>query len=101
MSDAIAARPTSALDTLLSTPKLADALAKAVVAFPDIRKDAKVTINTKAGGGFEFKYAVWEQLEWEAQRRGEPVLAADLRFGTHPAVEMGFGLGRATRIVDP
>lgn len=51
--------------------------------------------------GFEFKYAVWEQLEWEAQRRGEPVLAADLRFGTHPAVEMGFGLGRATRIVDP
>ena len=55
--DAIATRPTPALDTLLPTPKLADALAKAVVAFPDIRKDAKVTINTKAGGGFEFKYA--------------------------------------------
>lgn len=48
--------------------------------------------------GFEFKHQVWEQLEREAQRRGEPLLIADLRFGTRPAVEIGLGLGRATRI---
>ena len=48
--------------------------------------------------GFAFKYSVWEQLEREAQRRGEPLLTADLRFGTRPAVEIGLGLGRATRI---
>ena len=51
--------------------------------------------------GFAFKYGVWEQLEREALRRGEPLQVADLRFGTHPRVEMGLGLGRATRIVDP
>lgn len=51
--------------------------------------------------GFEFKYQVWEQLEREAQRRGEPLLTADLRFGTRPGVEIGLGLGRATRIVAP
>ncbi len=50
------------------------------------------------GEGFGYKYAVWEQLEQEAQRRGEPLLTADLRFGTRPAVEIGLGLGRATRI---
>lgn len=48
--------------------------------------------------GFAFKYQVWEQLEREAQRRGEPLLVADLRFGTRPAVEIGLGMGRATRI---
>jgi hypothetical protein len=48
--------------------------------------------------GFEFKYLVWQELEFEAQRRGEPLLIADLRFGTRPAVEIGLGLGRATRI---
>lgn len=48
--------------------------------------------------GFEFKYSVWQELEFEAQRRGEPLLTADLRFGTRPAVEIGLGLGRATRI---
>ena len=51
--------------------------------------------------GFAFKYQVWERLEQEAQRRGEPLLIADLRFGTRPAVEIGLGLGRATRIVEP
>ena len=51
--------------------------------------------------GFAFKYQVWEQLEREAQRRGEPLLIADLRFGTRPAVEIGLGLGRATRIMEP
>ena len=51
--------------------------------------------------GFAFKYQVWQQLEQEAQRRGEPLLIADLRFGTRPAVEIGLGLGRATRIVAP
>jgi cell division septal protein FtsQ len=51
--------------------------------------------------GFAFKYEVWEKLEREAQRRGEPLLTADLRFGTRPAVEIGLGLGRATRILDP
>ena len=53
------------------------------------------------GDGFEFKYAVWEEIEAEALNRGEPLLFADLRFGTRPVVEMGLGLGRATRIVDP
>ena len=57
MTDAIAARPTSALDTPPLTPKLATALAKASADFPDIKKDAKVSIPTKAGGQFEFKYA--------------------------------------------
>ena len=51
--------------------------------------------------GFEFKHRVWEELEFEAQRRGEPLLMADLRFGTRPAVEIGLGLGRAVRIVEP
>ncbi len=51
--------------------------------------------------GFEFKYSVWEELEFEAQRRGEPLLVADLRFGTRPAVEIGLGLGRAARIIEP
>ena len=51
--------------------------------------------------GFDFKYQVWDRLEREAQRRGEPLLTADLRFGTRPAVEIGLGLGRATRIVAP
>ena len=51
--DAIATRPTSALDTLLlPTPKLATALAKAAADFPDIKKDAKVSM-----GAFDFKYA--------------------------------------------
>ena len=57
MTDAIATRPTSALDTPPLTPKLATALAKASADFPDIKKDAKVSIPTKAGGQFEFKYA--------------------------------------------
>ena len=67
-----------------------------------------LTVITKHGrvlfgdsDGFEFKYAVWEELEFEAQRRGEPLLTADLRFGTRPSVEIGLGLGRATRIVEP
>lgn len=51
--------------------------------------------------GFDFKYQVWEQLEREAQRRDEPLLAADLRFGTRPAVEIGLGLGRAVRNLEP
>lgn len=67
-----------------------------------------LTVITKHGrvlfgdsDGFDFKYAVWEELEFEAQRRGEPLLTADLRFGTRPSVEIGLGLGRATRIVEP
>ena len=51
--------------------------------------------------GFSFKYQVWRELEREAERRGEPLLTADLRFGTRPAVEIGLGLGRATRITEP
>ena len=47
--------------------------------------------------GFDFKFQVWKQLEAEAWRRGEPLLLADLRFGSRPAVEIGFGLGRAPR----
>ena len=58
-------------------------------------------ITFGGGDGFAYKYQVWEQLEFEAQRRGEPLLAADLRFGTRPAVDIGLGLGRATRIVEP
>lgn len=45
----------------------------------------------------DFKFQVWEQLETEAGRRGEPLLLADLRFGLRPAVEIGFGLERAPR----
>ena len=61
-----------------------------------VTRHGRVTFGDAAG--FDFKYAVWEQLEREAQRRGEPLLTADLRFGTRPAVEIGLGLGRATRI---
>lgn len=63
-----------------------------------VTKHGRVTFG--ASEGFAFKYQVWEQLEFEAQRRGEPLLLADLRFGTRPAVEIGLGLGRATRIVE-
>ena len=45
--------------------------------------------------GLPFKYQVWTELEAEAQRRGEPLLLADLRFGARPAVEIGLGVGRA------
>ena len=61
-----------------------------------VTRHGRVTFGD--GQGFDFKYGVWEQLEFEAQRRGEPLLTADLRFGTRPAVEIGLGLGRATRI---
>ena len=61
-----------------------------------VTRHGRVTFGDSQG--FAFKYAVWEQLEHEAQRRGEPLLTADLRFGTRPAVEIGLGLGRATRI---
>jgi cell division septal protein FtsQ len=64
-----------------------------------ITQHGRVTFG--GAGGFDFKYEVWEQLEREAQRRGEPLLAADLRFGTRPAVEIGLGLGRAVRILEP
>ena len=47
--------------------------------------------------GLDFKYQVWRQLEAEAQRRGEPLLMADLRYGLRPRVEIGFGLGREVR----
>ena len=50
--------------------------------------------------GLEYKYAVWDQLEREAQRRGEPLLFADLRFGLRPRVEIGLNLGRDIRIQD-
>lgn len=48
----------------------------------------------------DYKYGVWTQLEWEAKRRGEPLLLADLRFGLRPRVEIGFGVGRAVRILE-
>lgn len=64
-----------------------------------VTKHGRITFGD--GEGFEFKYEVWEELEFEARRRGEPLLLADLRFGTRPAVEIGLGLGRATRIVEP
>ena len=44
--------------------------------------------------GLDFKYTVWELLEAEAQRRGQPLLFADLRFGLRPRVEIGINLGR-------
>jgi cell division septal protein FtsQ len=64
-----------------------------------ITQHGRVTFG--GADGFEFKYRVWEELEFEAQRRGEPLLIADLRFGTRPAVEIGLGLGRAVRILEP
>ncbi len=64
-----------------------------------VTQHGRVTFGDTAG--FDFKYQVWEQLEWEARGRGEPLLDADLRFGTRPAVEMGLGMGRATRILEP
>ena len=48
--------------------------------------------------GLDYKYAVWELLELEAQQRGEPLLFADLRFGLRPRVEIGLNLGRGIRI---
>lgn len=48
--------------------------------------------------GLEYKYAVWDQLEREAHRRGEPLLFADLRFGLRPRVEIGLNVGRGIRI---
>ncbi|MDE2966055.1 MAG: FtsQ-type POTRA domain-containing protein [Chloroflexota bacterium] len=50
--------------------------------------------------GFDYKYAVWDLLEHEAQRRGEPLLLADLRFGLRPRVEIGLNVGRGVRIHD-
>ncbi len=50
--------------------------------------------------GLEYKYAVWEQLEHEAHRRGEPLLFADLRFGLRPRVEIGLNVGRDVRVQD-
>lgn len=50
--------------------------------------------------GLEYKYAVWEQLEHEAHRRGEPLLFADLRFGLRPRVEIGLNVGRDVRTQD-
>ena len=50
--------------------------------------------------GFEYKYSVWDLLEREAHRRGEPLLFADLRFGLRPRVEIGLNLGRGIRIQD-
>jgi len=47
--------------------------------------------------GLEYKYAVWELLEREAQRRSEPLLFADLRFGLRPRVEIGLNVGRGIR----
>ena len=51
--------------------------------------------------GLNFKYTVWELLEQEAQRRGEPLLFADLRFGLRPRVEIGLSLGRGVLNRDP
>ena len=51
--------------------------------------------------GLDYKYAVWELLEIEAQNRGEPLLFADLRFGLRPRVDIGFQLGRAVRFHEP
>ena len=50
--------------------------------------------------GFDYKYAVWDLLEREAHRRGEPLLFADLRFGLRPRVEIGLNLGRGIRVQD-
>ena len=50
--------------------------------------------------GFEYKYSIWDLLEREAHRRGEPLLFADLRFGLRPRVDIGLNLGRGIRIQD-
>ena len=47
--------------------------------------------------GIEYKYAVWDRLEREAYRRGEPLMFADLRFGLRPRVEIGLNVGRGVR----
>ncbi len=66
-----------------------------------------LVVNTEHGDivfgdaeGFDYKYAVWRQLEVEAQRRGEPLLFADLRFGLRPRVEIGLNQGRGIRLDD-
>lgn len=48
--------------------------------------------------GLNYKYAIWDLLEQEAYRRGEPLLFADLRFGLRPRVEIGLNVGRDIRI---
>ena len=50
--------------------------------------------------GVDYKYAVWDLLEREAQRRGEPLMFADLRFGLRPRVEIGLNVGRGIRVHD-
>ena len=54
-----------------------------------------------SASGSEYKYEVWAGLEREAARRNEPLLLADLRFGSRPWVEMGLNAGRAARAAAP
>ena len=68
-------------------------------------QDSGLTVVTQHGEivfgdaeALDFKYDVWTQLELEAQRRGEPLLRADLRFGLRPRVDIGLNVGRAVRI---
>lgn len=54
-----------------------------------------------SASGSDYKYEVWAGLEREAARRNEPLLLADLRFGSRPRVEMGLNAGRAARAAAP
>lgn len=54
-----------------------------------------------SASGWEYKYEVWAGLEREAARRNEPLLLADLRFGSRPRVEMGLNADRAVRAAAP
>lgn len=42
--------------------KLAAALVKAQIAFPTVERSEKVTVRTKTGGSYEFKYAPFENI---------------------------------------
>ena len=54
-----------------------------------------------SASGADYKYEVWAGLEREAARRNEPLLLADLRFGSRPRVEMGLNADRAVRAAAP
>ena len=57
MTDAIATRPTSALDRSESIGELAGALAKASADFKPVEKDAEASFETKKGALIKFRYA--------------------------------------------
>ena len=69
MTDAIATRPTSAIDRSESIGELAGALAKASADFKPVEKDAEASIPTKKGGLIRFRYATLGNI-YKAVRAG-------------------------------